>query len=147
MTNYELEIDANDVISYFCQQLRIGWVLCPENLKYITPKPFPKQACFHRSYWKSKGLNQEKQLPDKGKNTVHKACLHRLHVLLPYNITKLRDGDLTEVPGGVYLISWSLLFCSLSWNLHFQSARSQSASLLICMSVWVPAALAVAKRI
>lgn len=27
---------------------------------------FPKQDCFHRCYWKSMSLHQEKQFPDKG---------------------------------------------------------------------------------
>lgn len=96
MTSHELEIYVNDVISYFCQQLRIGWVLCPESLKLITPKVFPKQDCFHRYYWKSMSLHQEKQLPDKGKSVVCKACLHRSRILLLYNVTKLRAGDLTD---------------------------------------------------
>lgn len=66
MRRHELKIYANNAISYFCPQLRIGPVLHGESLKPITPKVFPKQDCFHRYYWKSMSLHQEKQLPDKG---------------------------------------------------------------------------------
>lgn len=42
MTSRELEIHANDAISYFYQQQRTGWVLYLESLKPITPEVFPK---------------------------------------------------------------------------------------------------------
>lgn len=32
----------------------------------LLQKFFPKQDCFHRYYWKSMSLHQEKQFPDKG---------------------------------------------------------------------------------
>lgn len=66
MRRRELKIYANNAIRHFCQQLRTGPVLHAETLEPITPKVFPKQDCFHRYYWKSMSLHQEKQLPDKG---------------------------------------------------------------------------------
>lgn len=69
-------------------------MLHAESLKPISPKVFPKQDCFHRYYWKSMSLHQEKHFPDKGTSAAGTAL--PAHLLLLYHVTELRYGDLPD---------------------------------------------------
>lgn len=146
MTSHELEIYVNDIISYFCQHWELAEYYMQKASNILLQKFFQNKIVFIDTIGNPWACTKKSSCLIKGRVLFAKpVCTD--HVFYCCITSPSWEMVTWLTPGGdePCLLKPPILFLVL--KSATPSARSKPASFLICMSVWVSAALAVAKRI